>query len=488
MKEPGATALLLAVLALLLAASVLLSRFAGRLRVPVALLFLVLGMLAGHEGVGHIYFADYELTIRLGVIALVLILFDGGLNTPMAAVKRTALPGVVLATLGVLATAALVAVTAHLLGLDWTTALLVGAVVSSTDAAAVFAVLRSSGIALVRRVATTLELESGLNDPLAVILTLGLIQAMKGEGRIGPHLAWEVLVQLVVGLAGGLLFGFLGRFLLRRARPSALGLLPVLTVALASGAFGVTTLLDGSGFLATYIAAIVLGNGGLPYRTGLLRVHDALAWISQVLMFLVLGLLVTPSQLLAVAPIGLLLALILTFVLRPLAVGLCLAPLGYSVREILFVGWIGLRGAVPIILATFPILADIPGAAHIFNIVFFLVVVNTLIPGSTLGFATKLLGVRAAVPPPSSAVVEIASTHPLESDVLSYYITPASAVAGARLAELPLPNEAAVMLIVRGDRLLPARGDTVIQPHDHVYVFCRPDDRPTVDLLFGRAD
>jgi cell volume regulation protein A len=485
-SEPAATAATLAVLGLLMALSVLVSRVAGRISVPVTLLFLAIGMVAGAEKLGGVAFADYGLAFRLGTVSLVLILFDGGLNTPLAIVKRAAAPAALLATVGVLATAGLMALAARALGLPWPAALLLGAIVSPTDAAVVFSVLR--GTALTKRVATTLELESGLNDPLAVMLTVGLTALFGGHPPTALAFAGELVAELIVGAALGAGVGLGGRWLLHRVRPSALGLLPVLTVALAFGAFGTATLLHGSGFLATYVAAILIGNGNLPYRSGLLRVHDGVAWMGQVIVFVVIGILAVPTQLWAVAPIGLGLGMVLAFVARPLATALCLLPFRFAGREIAYMGWVGLRGAVPIILAIFPVLANVRDSGRIFDVVFFIVVVNALVPGATVRWVTRKLGMAVDAPPIPTAVLEIASTRPMQSEILSYYIDHASAVAGARLADVPFPSGAAVVLIVRGEELLPARGDSVLAPGDHVYVFCRPGDKPMVGLLFGQIE
>jgi cell volume regulation protein A len=488
MSEPATTAIVLALLGLLMALSVLASRVAGRASVPVSLLFLGIGMLAGSEGVGRIAFENYRLAFRLGIVTLVLILFDGGLSTSYATIKRVLAPGGVLATAGVIATAAMVAVAAHWMGFPWAAAFLLGAIVSSTDAAAVFSVLRGSRIELSERVAATLEVESGLNDPVAVILTVALTWAQAGDHPSALRLAVEIAVELVLGAIGGLSIGFAGRWLLKRARPSAAGLLPVFTIAVAFLAFGATTLAGGSGFLATYLAGVVVGHGALPYRSGLLRVHDAIAWLGQVVMFLVLGLLSFPSRLLAVAPVGLALGLVLALVARPLSAALCLLPFRYRARELLFVGWVGLRGAVPIILAIYPVLAHVPQAHRIFDVAFFIVVANTLIPGATVRRAARWLGVEARGTPPPAALLEIASSLPLRSDVLSFYLQPAAAVANARIADIPFPSGSAVMLVVRADELIAPRGALVLLPGDHVFVFCRPEDRAMLDLLFGREE
>ena len=487
--EPLATALFLTTFGLLLALSIIFSRAAERFAVPVALVFMIIGVLAGSEGIGGIAFENYSVAFRLGTVALVLILFDGGLHTPIEAVREAAKPAGILATVGVIATTVLVAAAARALGFTWNEALVLGAVVSSTDAAAVFSVLRGSGLQLKRRVGITLEVESGINDPVAVILTTVLTAQLMGRGE-AP--AWELpldaAIQIVVGSALGVAFGYGGRWLLRRVKLPGGGLYPALTLAIGFLAFGVPTMLEGSGFLSVYIAALILGNGPLPYRAGLLRVHHALAWLGQVVMFLVLGLLVFPSRLFEVAGIGLLLAIFLAAIARPVVVALCLAPFSYRAREVAYIGWVGLRGAVPIILATIPVLAGAPGANRIFDVVFFIVVVNALVPGATVGWVTRRLGLEAREQPSSPAVLEIESMQPLNGELISFYIDDALAVTGVSLADLPFPEGASVAMIVRGPDIVPPKGNTTITAGDHVYVFARPEDRPLIHLMFGRAE
>lgn len=487
--EPIPTALLLTTFGALLAIAVFFSRATERVSVPVVLIFLITGMLAGSEGVGGIVFENYAFSVRLGTIALVLILFDGGLNTSLSAFRQYAKPAGVLATIGVILMAGLGALGAHGLGLSWPAALLVGAVVSSTDAAAVFAVLRGSGIHLKRRVGVTLEVESGVNDPMAVILTLALTQNLIAPT---PGFGWSILPsvarQIVIGVVLGVAIGHAGRLLVLRLRLPTVGLYPAITLALAFLAFGVPTLLGGSGFIAVYLAALILGNGQLPYRPGLVRIHDSLAWLSQITMFLVLGLLVSPSRLLEVAWLGLALAIFLSVVARPIVVALCLIPFKYPPKEIAYIGWVGLRGAVPIILATFPVLAGAPGAVPIFDIVFFIVVVNAFIPGSTVAWITRRLGLESAEPPSPKAVLEIESMQPLSGELMSFYIDPALAVAGVALHDLPFPDGSAAALIVRGQGLIAPKGNTVMEPGDHIYVFARPEDKPFIQLMFGRPE
>ena len=487
--EPFATALLLTTFGILLGISILFSRASERFGVPVALIFLGIGILAGSEGLGGIPFEDYAFAFRLGAMALVLILFDGGLNTSLAAVRLAVRPAGVLATIGVLGTAGLVAIGAQFLGFSWPEALLLGAVVSSTDAAAVFSTLRGSGIHLRRRIGSTLEIESGVNDPMAIILTVALTENLISPGEVVAwRVAVDIVVQMVVGGALGYVIGRGGRLLITHFRLPVGGLYPALTLTFAFLAFGVPTLVHGSGFLSVYVAAVVLGNGTLPYRAGLLRVHDALAWLSQIGMFLVLGLLVFPSRLMDVAWTGLALALFLAVIARPLVVALCLIPFRFSPREIGMVGWAGLRGAVPIILATFPVLAGAPGALQIFDVVFFVVVANAVIPGGTVPWVTRKLGLEAREPPAPKAVMEIESMQPLRGRLASFYIDEALAVTGVQIAELPFPEGAAATMIVRGDDIIAPKGNTVLQKGDHVYVLMRPEDEPMILLMFGRPE
>ena len=488
MNEPASTAFALLVTAALLALSAILSRTSVRVGLPYSLLFLAIGMAAGSEGIGGIAFDDYGLAFRLGTVALALILFDGGLNTPLPSIRAVAWPAGILATAGVAGVAGVAALGARLIGFPWSHALVLGAVVSSTDAAAVFSVLRGSGISLKRRVATVLEVESGLNDPMAVILTFALTAMLATGTRPGWALAGDVLLQIVLGAAIGAALGRGGRMILRRARLTASGLYAVLTVALALAAFAAPTLLGGSGFLAVYVAGAVLGDGPIPHQAGIRRVHDALAWVGQIGMFLVLGLLVFPSRLVGVAWEGLAMGLFLAFVARPVVVALCLAPFRFPAREVAYVGWVGLRGAVPIILATFPVLAHAPGAERIFNVVFFVVVVNALVPGWTVRWLARKIGLEADRAPPPEAVLEISSGRPVDGELLSFQVDRASAVAGSAISDLPFPPGTSVLLLVRDDRVFAPRGGTVLQPGDHVHLYCESSEKAFVQLVFGREE
>jgi cell volume regulation protein A len=487
-SEPHATAVFFMVVALLLAVSALVSHATQRLRVPAGLIFLAIGMLAGSEGVGGIAFDDYPFAFRIGSAALALILFDGGLNTPVETLRRSLAPAGLLATVGVVGTMVIVAIVANWLGLPWSASFLLGAIVSSTDAAAVFAVLRSNGIQLKHRVGGALEVESGINDPVAVILTTLLTRQLLGE-RVSVWLAaLDVLREIAIGAVLGVAIGGGARWLLARTRLPASGLYSVMTLATALLAFSLPTLVHGSGFLGVYVAAVALGAGRVPYGTALRRIHDSLAWLGQVVMFLVLGMLVYPSKLVEAAWIGTIVGLALTFVARPVMVALCLVPLRFPRNDVLYVGWVGLRGAVPIILATFPVLAGAPGAARLFNIVFFIVVLNAFLPGTTVPWLTRRLELESQEPPPPEAVLTIESFDRLDGELLSYYVDEALPVAGMMLHELPFPEGAAVTMIVRGRELIAPKGDTRLEVGDHAYVLTKPDGVGMVQLLFGHPE
>lgn len=487
--EPYGTAVLLLIFGALVAISVLFSRTVDRLGIPIVLLFLILGMLGGSEGVGGVEFDNYAFAVRVGTAALVLILFDGGLNTSVGSIRQVLYPSLILATAGVAMTAGLVAVCARMLGLPWLQALLLGSIVSSTDAAAVFAVLRGGRLSLRPRLGRTLEVESCINDPMAVILTVGMMQIILAGEAPGWRTILDVPLQLVIGAGVGIALGFAARQVLRNVHLTTVGLYPALTLAIAFISFGAATVVNGSGFMAVYATAVVLGaSESLPYRSGMTRVHDALAWLSQIGMFLMLGLLAFPSRLWPIAGTGLALGLFLSIIARPLAVLPCVLPFKFSWTEIGYLGWNGLRGAVPIILGTFPVLAQVPGAERIFDLVFFIVVVSSVVPGMTIRFVTRRLKLDVPEQPTPPAILEINSSHRLKGRLSSFFIEPSVAVCGVALREIEFPPNAAVVMIVRDDDLIVARGSTVIEPNDHVYLFHRPEDRPFIELLFGRPE
>lgn len=488
MTEPALTALVLSAIGLLLLLAALVSPLPGRLGVPALLLFLLVGMAAGSEGIGGIPFDDYGLAFRLGTFSLALILFDGGLNTPTSVLRRMALRATALATVGVLITALVVAAVGVALGLSPAVAFLIGAVVSSTDAAAVFSVLRSSGVRLKHTTAATLEVESGLNDPMAMFLTILATELVLASGTTAADALMLFARQMVVGAALGAGAGFFGRAILNGVHLPAAGLYPVLTLAVAFLSFGGATLAGGSGFLAVYLTAIVIASGPLPYRAGVRRVHDSLAWIAQIVMFVLLGLLVFPSRLLPNLGTGLVLGLTLAVLARPLAVQAVLWPFRTAWRERLFVSWVGLRGAVPIILATYPVLRGVPSGDMLFHLVFFIVVVNSIVPGATVGLVARWLGIARTAARPAGASIEVISLREFPGEFVWYAVHPVAVVAGARIRDLALPEGVLVTLIARDQQVLVPRGHTQLEVDDEVCIFVTAEARGLVDLLFGTAE
>ena len=485
MGEPAATAALLAAIGVLLVLAGLASPLSSRLGVPALVVFLGLGMLAGSEGIGGIPFDDYALAFRLGTIALVLILFDGALNTAPAVLRRAALPAGLLATVSVVATAALMAGFGVLLGLDPMVALLVGVVVSSTDAAATFAVLRGSGVRLRETTAATLEVESGVNDPMAILLTMVATELALGHAIGAGGVGLLFVQQFGLGGAVGVGSGFAARGLLRAVQLPAAGLYPVLTLAVAFLSFGIATLLGGSGFVAVYATGLVLAASAIPYGAGVRRVHDALAWLSQIMMFTLLGLLVFPSRLVPALGIGNAIALFLACVARPLAVAPVLAALRVPRHETAFISWVGLRGAVPIILGAYPVVAGYARGDELFHLVFFVVLASSFVPGATVGPVARWLGIPEPRPPAAPVRVELVSLRELPGDFVWYHVASASAVAEAFVRDLPLPEGCLVTLVLRGRDVVVPRGSTQLVAGDQVCVFVLPEGRALLDLLFG---
>jgi cell volume regulation protein A len=486
--EPLTSALILAGFGLLLTLSVSVSRASAKLGVPVALAFLLVGVAAGSEGIGGIPFENYQLTFQIGAAALALILFDGGLNTPVHALRSVAAPAVVLATVGVVLTATATAVFAHWLGLGWPLALLLGAIVSSTDAAAVFSVLTASGVKLRDRVGHLLEVESGLNDPMAVILTTALTTNLISPGSERWYeIAGRVVVEMTVGGVIGYVVGRVAHWRLARMRLPAQGLYPAFTLGVACLAYGLPTIAHGSGFLGVYVAGVVLGSRAFPHAVGVRRVHDAMGWLSQIMMFLLLGMLVFPSRLADVALVGLGIALALAFIARPLVVALCLAPFRLPMREVGYVGWVGLRGAVPIVLATIPVMSGVPQSRNLFDLVFFIVVVGAFLPGSTVPWMSRRFGVLAPAGLPTMESPIIVEQLQGDMGLRMFRIEPTVAVFGATVGEVPLPPGSAITVIDRGGTVLAPKQKLQLQDADSVYVLYRQEDAQLIELMFGPA-
>jgi cell volume regulation protein A len=465
------------------------SKLSWRLGLPVLVLFMVIGMLAGSEGIGRFAFENYAVAHGVGTIALIVILFDGGLRTPASQLRRTLGPAATLATAGVLLTAMVTAAAVHLvLGAGWLVSLLVGSIVSSTDAAAVLSVLRSQGLHVRKRVGATLEIESASNDPMAVFLTVAILQVLLGQRELGIGLLGLFVMQMGLGTLVGLAFGKLTLEIVNRINLTAAGLYPVLTSTAGLLAFGVAAAIGGSGFLATYLAGVVIGNGRLIFRRGIFQFHDGTAWLAQIAMFVMLGLLSFPSRLIEAAPAGLLIAATLLFVARPLTVALLLKPFRFRWNEILFVGWGGLKGAVPVVLATFPLLLGLPAGPVIFDVVFFVVLVSAVLQGWTLPLVARRLDLETPSLPSPPVTLEITSLRDVDGDIVEYTVTPESRAANRLVRDLALPANAVVALIARGTEIIPPRGTTRILTGDHVFVVLRAESRNVVDRVFRSAD
>ena len=465
---------LLLVAGALLSAGLLASQLAGRVRVPALVLFLGLGMAIGSDGIGWIEFDDYDLAQSVGVVALALILFEGGLSAGPDEIRPVLGPAISLAVVGTIATAAITGfAAAWVLDLSLLHGLLIGAILASTDGAAIFALLRTS--TLRRRLARTLEAEAGFNDPVAVLLVIALIEAITDPGYGFLDAGLDLVVELGVGAAAGLVVGVLAVVGLRRVRLATAGLYPVASLAIMGLAFGSADVLHGSGFLAVYLAGVVLGGSHVQALRTMATFHDGLAWVAQLAMFLALGLLVFPSQLDNVVFEGTAVALVLMLVARPAAAVIATTGFGFALRERVALGWAGLRGAVPVVLATFPVLADVDGALDIFNIVFFAVLLSTLLQGSTFEALANRLGVttqEAALPSP---LIEPATIRRLGAEVIEFPVREGDAAAGRRVRELELPREALLNLIVRGDGAIPPRGSTQVRPGDRLHVIVRQE-------------
>lgn len=465
--------------------SIIASAASSRMGAPLLLVFIVLGMLAGEDGPGGIHFDDVYTSQLVGSVALSIIIFDGGLRTRKEVFGVALWPAISLASIGVIITAAVVAVFATwLLDLHWLQGLLLGAIVGSTDAAAVFGLLRHSGTELKQRVAGTLEIESASNDPMAIFLTVVLVGVLAAGGTsLTPGVAVEFIKQFgiggAVGLAGGRLLG---------ALINRLGLVTALYPLLAATGgvfiFGLAAVLGGSGFLAIYLAGVILGNMPLQASQNILRVHDGLAWLSQITMFLMLGLLVTPSELIEYSWSAAIIATALIFVARPVAVSLSLLPFGFPWREHLFISWVGLRGAVPMLLAIFPLAAGIPDGALYFNVAFFVILSSLVVQGWTIAPAARLLSQE--IPPTTEPVQRFNLDIPghLDREIACYRIMPGSMVVNRPVGELSISRDSHITTVVRNDEVMSVNDTLRLQAGDLVYIFTDPAHVPELNRLF----
>jgi cell volume regulation protein A len=459
-----------ALLAVALAAALL----AGRLRVPGLLLFLGLGMILGSDGLDWIDLSDYELARRIGIIALAAILFEGGLTAGYSEIRPVLRPGLMLALLGTIGTAAITALGAiWLFDLSTLEGLLLGAILAATDGAAIFAILRGS--TLRRRLARTLEAEAGFNDPVAILLVIGFIDWIQEPDYGLVDMVGLFARQLSIGLSVGLGVGFAAVWAFRRVNFATGGLYPVASMAAGALAFGAADSLHGSGFLAVYLAGLVLGSSAIPARNTITVFHQGFAWVAQIGLFLTLGLLVYPSDLGHVWLKGTVLAVLVVVIARPLAATVATAFDHFSAPERFTLGWAGLRGGVPVVLATFPVIEHVPRSLEFFNIAFFAVVISTLLQGTTFEPLAKALHLTTDEPALPRPIAETGTIRRLGAEVVEYPVAETDAIVGRRVRDIGLPRDALLNVIVRRGEAIPPRGSTEIEAGDRLHVLVRQE-------------
>jgi cell volume regulation protein A len=484
-------------LILLGSALVLLSIFAGvfsaRFGAPLLLVFLGLGILAGEEGPGGILFRDFHAAYLIGSIALAVILFDGGLRTDPSDIRRALWPSLALATVGVVVTAAIVGAAAVLLfSTSWTRGLLIGAIVAPTDAAAVSALLHLRRLELRARVAAILEVESGINDPISVLLALLLVGLLVAPVPLpASHIATVVAQEIVGGAAFGIGGGYLLLALVNRLEATT-GLYPILALAGGSALFGAAQTAGASGFLAVYLAGLILGSHRHRATQVINQAFDAFAWLSQIVLFLMLGLLVTPNALLPILGPSLVIAAVLMLIARPVAVALCLLPFRYTAPEIAFISWVGLRGAVPIFLAIIPVLAGLPDAAIFFGVAFIVVLISLILQGWTVAAAARMFYLDVPPLQPASRLdIDLPGRLGDENTVAGYRVETRSLAVSKAVQGLPLPPTASVLIVIRDGIAHSAASAPPLAAGDYVLTLARSDDLALLDSVFGprsRAD
>ncbi len=473
--------------AVLLFVSVVSSKLSDKFAVPVLLLFLAIGMLAGSEGIGGIYFDNAQMAKSIGIVALIFIIFSGGLDTDWKDTRSIVWPGVILSTLGVLLTAIITGIFAmYILKFSFLQAMLLGSIVSSTDAAAVFAILRSKRISLKKPLKPLLEFESGSNDPMAVFLTIGFIGLLTVKGSSIATLIPKFVLDMGMGALVGYLMARVIVFIVKRLKLDYEGLYPVITISLVLFTYVIAIFLKGNGILAVYLAGLGLGQAEFTNKKTIMKFHDGLAWISQIAMFVTLGLLVFPSHLVPLIGAGLLITVLLMFVARPVSVFLCLQPFNMSVRKKTMLAWVGLRGSVPIILATFPFTAGLPQADVYFNVVFFVVIASVFIQGTSIPIVSKILKLDAPFMDKKPYPIEFEKVEGIDAELTDLIVPYNSEAIGKTIRELNVPEKCLIMLISRNDKFVIPAGSTVIQGGDVLLVLANTEDFSTLHQTMGK--
>ncbi|WP_088006124.1 potassium/proton antiporter [Indiicoccus explosivorum] len=474
---------------LFLLIGVFMTTVSARFGVPSLVLFLIVGMVLGSDISGLIYFTDAEAAQLVGIFALVVILFEGGLQSKWRIIRPVMGTSLVLATLGVILTTAIVAIASfYVLDISWLEAFLLGSIVGSTDAAAVFSVLTGQNIS--SRLSATLEAESGTNDPMAMFLTIAFIQLIQIPDASFLNLIGAFFVQMGVGILVGVVLGWFASYTINKIRLDASGLYAVLAAGFAVFIYSVTAVLGGSGLLAVYLAALVIGTRDLTHSHSIISFHEGLAWLMQIIMFVILGLLVFPSELANWELIwkGLVLSFVLLFIARPIAVFVSMLFFDYSLKERLFVSWAGLRGAVPIVLATFPMLAGLENGFLFFNIVFFIVLTSALFQGSTIPYAARKLELVGPEMPQRIHTLELISMGSANAEMMEIAIAESSPFAGQQVQAIGLPDQTLISAIIRSGRLVMPAGPTKLKAGDVLYVLTEKKQVPNVRMVFGEED
>ncbi|AQQ52095.1 potassium/proton antiporter [Planococcus lenghuensis] len=471
---------------LFLLIGVFMTTVSARFGVPSLVLFLIVGMVLGSDISGLIYFTNAEVAQLVGIFALVIILFEGGLQSKWRVIRPVMGTSLILATLGVIITTTIVAAASfYVLDISWLEAFLLGSIVGSTDAAAVFSVLAGQNVS--SKISATLEAESGTNDPMAMFLTIAFIQLIQVPDSSPWLIAGAFFLQVGVGAAMGIVFGLIASYTINRIRLGASGLYAVLAAAFAVFIYSMTSVLGGSGLLAVYLAALVIGTRELTHSHSIISFHEGLAWLMQIVMFVILGLLVFPSELANWELIwkGLILSIVLLFIARPAAVFIATLFSDYDLNERLFISWAGLRGAVPIVLATFPMLAGIENGFVFFNIVFFIVLTSALFQGSTIPYAARKLNLVGPELPQRIHTLELISMGSANAEMLEIALGKTSPFAGKPVQAIGLPEQTLISAIIRSGRLVMPAGPTKLKAGDILYILTEKNQAVNVRVIFG---